>query len=100
MENFLLLLIVLAHYYLKASPLPPAPLEVQQLSRSEDPRIVALLRLLSTHLLLHGLSAKVPVLVGWLVDWLVVWLAGWLVDWLVSWLVGWLVGWFVGWLAF
>jgi hypothetical protein len=59
---------------LKASPLPPAPLQVQRLSRSEDQRIVTLLRLLRTHLLLHGLSAKVP----WLFDWLVGGLAGWL----------------------
>jgi hypothetical protein len=61
---------------LKAAPLPPAPSEVQQLSRSEDQRSVALLRLLRTHLLLHGLSAKVPWLVGVLVDWLVGWLVG------------------------
>ena len=57
-----------SYRYLKAAPLPPAPSEVQQLSRSEGQQIVALLGLLKTHLLLHGLSAKVP--------WLVVWLVG------------------------
>jgi hypothetical protein len=94
--------------YLKATPLPPAPFQIQQLSSSEDQRIDALLRLVKPIFVSSVASQRVagsviadgtlalfasqkdastrqgPQLVGWL--------AGWLVGWLVGWLAGWLVG--------
>jgi hypothetical protein len=62
--NILIVCYYLIIIFLKASPLPPAPLEVQWLSSSDDQRIVALLRLVA-RLVCNG--SLVGCLVGWLV---------------------------------
>jgi hypothetical protein len=87
MENFLLLLIVLALLLFEGFASAAGPIRSPAAQQIGGPADCCSVEAVEYSSFVARLVCKGSC-VGWLVGWLIGWLAGWLAGWLIGWLVG------------